>query len=67
MRSGAILAALVLLIAAAAGYVGRWLDSAAPGPTAGLIVLMPGVALWIWPAGTMDDWLKLANPAPGAP
>lgn len=68
MPTGGILAALVLLIAAAAaGYAGRWLDGATPGPTVGVIVLMTGVALWSWPAGTMDDWLKLANPAPGAP
>lgn len=53
----ALLAAVVVIGGA---YVGLWIAGTRDAPTALMIV---GLALcfWVFPAGTVDDWLKLRN------
>lgn len=61
---GAALVVLVLLLvgAFAGGFISGRRDA-----TQGLLVVGFALALWVYPAGTIDNWLIIRNPTAGPP
>lgn len=67
LGDGGFLAGVVVLVLLAAGALVGMLLTARRDAAQALLVVGLGLALWAWPGGTADDWLKLRNPAAGPP
>jgi hypothetical protein len=63
---GLLAGAATLILILAIGLIAVLLCGGRDGAQ-GLFVVGFGLALWAWPAGTMDDWLILRNPTVGPP
>jgi len=61
---GVAAAILVLILLLAAALVGALL-AGRHDVTSGLVAVGVALALWTWPGGTIDEWLKMKHPDPG--
>lgn len=67
-RTGIVAGASLLALAVLAGGLGRWLRAGVrPSATQGVSIVLTAMLLWIWPTGTMDDWLVRWNTLPDNP
>ncbi|MFQ5805286.1 MAG: hypothetical protein ACE5I3_02420 [Phycisphaerae bacterium] len=64
---GGVLAAAVVLVLVLAGALVGGLLSGRGNDVQGLLTVGLALALWAWPGGTMDDWLKMKNQTAGPP